>query len=251
MSRRSRQLKQDWQDLGRVDPLWAVLSRPEYHLRHGEALSSFFASGEAEVEHVLFLASRLGLPAGQRRCLDVGCGAGRVTRALARRFDECVGIDISESMVKLARELNRDVHNCSFVESEGEDLGSFESKSFDLVNASIVLQHLPDAQAIRRYIAEFMRVLTPQGVAIFQVPAAIPILHRLQPRARVFHLLRAVGVRPEVLYERAHLHPIHMRALPPAEVVAEVELDGGTVVLAESDVDAVRLRTPRYYVTPA
>ena len=189
---RSRRLKRDWEDMGGVDPMWAVLSQPEYRYGRG-SLSAFFATGDVEVEHILHMAAGFGLPGRRHRCLDVGCGIGRVTAALARRFDECVGIDISPAMLELGRDLNRDVPNCSFLETHGENLADFESESFDMVNASIVLQHLPDSYAIRRYISEFVRVLVPGGVAVFQLPAAIPPLHRLQPRARV-HLLRGSGV---------------------------------------------------------
>jgi SAM-dependent methyltransferase len=60
---------------------------------------SFTKGTEQEVE---FLVRALGLGPGQR-VLDVGCGPGRHSRALATRGIEVVGIDISEPFVALAR----------------------------------------------------------------------------------------------------------------------------------------------------
>lgn len=152
-------------------------------------------------------------------------------------------------MLVSARDLNADRPNCSFVSTGGDSLEQFGSGTFDLVNASIMLQHLANTGAIRGYIAEFIRVLAPGGVVVFQLPAGIPPLNRLQVRARAFHVLRSIGVSPQVLYERMHLNPIRMRALPPAEVAQAIETSNGRLVLAECDIDPVGIRTPRYYVT--
>lgn len=46
------------------------------------------------------------------RVFELGCGAGRVTRALAGVFGEVVGADISAQMVSLAREGARVAAEC-------------------------------------------------------------------------------------------------------------------------------------------
>ena len=54
-------------------------------------------------QEVTFLVEALGLTAGMR-VLDVGCGPGRHSLALARRGFTVVGVDISETFVRLARQ---------------------------------------------------------------------------------------------------------------------------------------------------
>jgi SAM-dependent methyltransferase len=70
------------------------------HLGAAYLRYSFTRGTRNEVE---FLIDRLGLAAGSR-VLDVGCGPGRHTLALAERGIETVGVDISERFVELARD---------------------------------------------------------------------------------------------------------------------------------------------------
>ena len=87
--------RRDWEQLAEVDPLWAILAAPD--ARGGRwKLDEFFATGEAEIAQVLEVASGLGYPERYEQALDFGCGVGRLTNALARRFGEVIGIDISQ-----------------------------------------------------------------------------------------------------------------------------------------------------------
>jgi SAM-dependent methyltransferase len=106
------------------------------------------------------------------RALDFGCGAGRLTQALARHFARATGIDISERMVALAREHCRDAR-IDFVQNGGPDLGIFQDGTFHLVYSRITLQHIAPRYT-RRYLREFVRVLAPGGVLSVQVPEAVP-----------------------------------------------------------------------------
>ena len=104
--------KRDWEQLAETDPLWAVLTDPS---RKGGRWTreEFLETGEHQVADLLARAAALGRPAAHRRAFDFGCGAGRLTRALAARFDEAVGVDVAEGMVEVARQLNADVPNCT------------------------------------------------------------------------------------------------------------------------------------------
>src|SRR6478736_6740707 len=107
--------QRDWEELGAVDPLWAVATDPRRKFgRWADANTEFFSSGNDVVESVLARAAELGCVPQYGSALDFGCGVGRLTRALALRFQHCDGVDISASMVATARALNADLENCQF-----------------------------------------------------------------------------------------------------------------------------------------
>jgi SAM-dependent methyltransferase len=221
--------QQDWDELSALDPLWAILSSPGR--RHGKwTLDDFFASGRNEVAEVLAIASRSGLPTTRDAALDFGCGTGRLTRALGEQFASALGVDISPRMIDTATELNTDVPSCRFEINASGDLANLRDDTFSLVLSLIVLQHIPGRGSKRRYVSELARVLRPGGVLVLQVPALIPARHRLQPRPRLYGVLRRCGVSPEVLYRRLDLHPIRMTALTPANVQAALAAVGARVV---------------------
>lgn len=163
------ELRKDWDALGRIDPMWAVLTHPERRGRTWDA-ESFFATGREEIAGVMRDLGRLGRPARRGRCLDFGCGVGRLTQALAEHFERCDGVDIAPSMLDEARRLNRHGARCVFHLNDTDDLGLFEDGTFDFVYSNIVLQHVGPAAA-KAYIREFLRLLAPSGVAMFQLPS--------------------------------------------------------------------------------
>lgn len=234
---RLRRHRGDWEALANLDPLWAILSDPSRKFGRWD-LDEFLKSGEQEIDSALATLDTLGLPVQHRVAVDVGCGVGRLTRALARRFSRVIGVDISEGMVMRARTLNAPIPNCEFEISADPDLSAFQENSVDLVYSTLVLQHLPDHTLIERYIASFIRILSPGGVAVFQLPTGMPVRRRLQPRRRIYAALRLVGVPDDYLYRRLKLTPIRMNWLRHDRVVSLVHAAGGQVVSATADTRA-------------
>lgn len=98
------------------------------------------------------------------RVLDLGCGSGRVTAPLAERGFDVVGIDVSETMVEVARELHPGVE---FRVDDATDL-SFPDASFDYVLfAGRGIDDVRPAASRMRAILEAWRVLRPGGVFAF------------------------------------------------------------------------------------
>jgi len=246
------QQQRDWNELAELDPYWAILTRPDKRFGAWDA-EEFFATGATEIDIVMEHAGRLGLPKGRERALDFGCGLGRLTRQLAGRFDEAIGVDISEGMVSGAQQLNADVPSASFVVNPAGDLRRFDDASFDFVYSVIVLQHVPDRATIESYIADFCRVLRPGGLAIFQLPSRIPKIFRLQWRRRLYLALRRLGVDSAFLYRRLHLLPIAMSSIPESDVVALVTSKGARVLEVETSVASGLLnfgvKSSTYYLT--
>lgn len=227
--RHLRTQQRDWNDLASVDALWAVLSDADR--QYGRwSVDEFFATGEREIAGVMTTALSLGLPRRRERALDFGCGVGRLTRALSQSFTTCVGVDIAPEMLANARRLNDDVPNCEFVLNTSSDLGMLASDSFDFVYSSKVLQHMNARSVALDYIAEFLRVLRHDGLAVFQLPYEVPFRRRMQPRRRLYRLLRASGLSERWLYNKVALNPMKTISVPQEEVARAVENAGGVVM---------------------
>ncbi|CAN5599682.1 hypothetical protein BH10ACT1_BH10ACT1_41240 [soil metagenome] len=160
-----------WEDWAQADPLWAILSDPAQKGGKWD-LGEFFASGHREIEVALAEVAAQGLELRKGRALDFGCGVGRLTLALGAVFDRADGVDISETMVDLAREHNDLGDRVEYHVNLAPDLALFPDDSFDFVFSTIVLQHNPP-DAAARYIEEFGRVLAPGGIAVFDMTAAL------------------------------------------------------------------------------
>jgi ubiquinone/menaquinone biosynthesis C-methylase UbiE len=120
--------------------------------------------------------------------VDLGCGSGINSLLLARRGAKVIGVDISESLLRMAlkRATVNQLESTHFVASSAHDL-SLKEESADVVLGIAILHHLD----LRLIADETWRLLKMGGRAIFQEPI------RNSPVLRV--LRRAVPYRaPDV-----------------------------------------------------
>jgi SAM-dependent methyltransferase len=99
-----------------------------------------------------------------RRALEIGCGPGRLMKPLARNFGEIHGVDVSDEMVRLARERLRGVPHAHVHATTGATLAPFADESFDLIYSYAVFQHIPSRDVVFEYLREAHRVLKPRGI---------------------------------------------------------------------------------------
>jgi ubiquinone/menaquinone biosynthesis C-methylase UbiE len=165
------ELQKNWNEFGRTDPLWAILSSPD-KINGKWDRAEFFRTGVEEIDRVMQYVDALGVSVAKDRAMDFGCGVGRLTQGLCRYFDECCGVDIAPSMIALARKYNQYGARCQYHLNESNALRDFEDESWDFVYSTLVLQHMRPEYS-KNYIKEFLRVLRPGGVVFFQIPAEV------------------------------------------------------------------------------
>ena len=166
---RFSRLRRHWDRLGRRDPLWAALTHPD-KTSGGWDREVFFQSGIDEIATVLARARTVGLTVAPRRALDFGCGAGRLTQALAAVFDRVDGVDISPAMLEAARAFNRYPERCHYHLNPAPDLSLFGDATFSFAYSTLALQHM-EPRYSRVYIEEMLRVAASGALVVFQLPS--------------------------------------------------------------------------------
>ena len=176
--------------------MWAVLSDPAKR-GGGWDLDEFLSTGEHEIDGLIKYVHTLPVKIGHERVLDFGCGLGRLTRPLAAHFGSAEGHDISQAMIDGAREINSDITNTSFRHVPYPPLPSRDGR-FDLVYCRLVLQHM-ETEAAMIYIREFVRILKPGGLAVFQCPVRALVEGEIPPSQ--------VDLDERTAYIEMHAHP--------------------------------------------
>jgi SAM-dependent methyltransferase len=236
-------LQKDWDAFGRSDPLWAIITDPSKLGRRWEP-EDFFAMGVQEIDALMKEVAGLGLEFPRRRALDFGCGVGRLSQALASYFDEVHGVDVAPSMIEGAERFNRHGDRCRFHVNSVDSLALFAENYFYFIYSNITLQHIEPIYT-KRYLAEFLRVLAPGGVLVFQLP------HRpFSPfKQWVKHSLASTAL--SVFRRFGYLsRPIMvMNGIAHDEVIRLLECHGGKMIKVVDDPSAGRdWRSYRYFV---
>lgn len=206
-----------WEEKARLNPLWAVMSVPEFEnlgpdpaAWTAEQLELFFAKGR--VLRDIYLEPplrRIGAVPERCRVVEYGSGMGRLLNAFAERGYACAGVDISATMLEHSRRLVPAVTELHVVGADGAI--PLLDASADYVYTYAVLQHIPRRSQVRRAVSEMCRVLRPGGLIRLQFQAASVPLQR--PRNA---LVRAVNFeRRSLVYRWARLQ----RRLPVPEWV--------------------------------
>ena len=100
-----------------------------------------------------------------KRVLDVGCGGGILSEAMAACGAEVTGIDLSEPALKVAQlHLAESGHRVEYFNIAAEDLAQREPHGFDVVTCMEVLEHVPDPASQVQACAQLLK---PGGVAFF------------------------------------------------------------------------------------
>jgi ubiquinone/menaquinone biosynthesis C-methylase UbiE len=161
-------MREDWDARARENARHYVVTGQE-----SWSDEEFFASGERTVaEEILTDMTNIcqGKNPKDMRVLEIGCGAGRVTRALSNLFGEVYAADVSAEMAAQARRALADRENAHVFQNNGMDLSDLPlDRPFDFAFSGIVFQHIPSREVIENYVREVNRLLRPGALFKFQV----------------------------------------------------------------------------------
>ncbi len=166
-------MRQDWNKRARRNARYYVNTAQESWTD-----DEFFSSGRRTVAEEI-LTDMINICQGkdpqQMSVLEIGCGVGRVTRALAELFGTVHAVDISEEMIAQARQALAEVPNVRLYCNNGRDLSVLGGIRVDFAFSCIVFQHIPSREVIENYVREVHRVLRPGGLFKFQVQGNVTV----------------------------------------------------------------------------
>ena len=172
-----RRMRRDWEARARQNARYFVATGQEQW-----SDEEFWRSGRVVLEEEV-LSDLTNICQGKdpksMKVLEIGCGAGRVTRALAEYFGQVYAVDISAEMVRQARRAVAGFSNARVFRNNGKDLrvvrdcwwDRFGSRApqIDFAFSCLVFQHIPSLEVIESYVRETNRLLRPGALFKFQV----------------------------------------------------------------------------------
>ena len=162
----SERMRTEWDERARENAYYYVASGQQEWSEE-----EFDRSGFATTEHVVLddLARITGgRDPKEMNVLEIGCGAGRMTRPIADIFGHVYAVDVSGEMLARARARLAHVENITWTQTNGVDLDALGDVQLDFALSYIVFQHIPHIEVIRGYIREVAQRLRPGALFKFQ-----------------------------------------------------------------------------------
>lgn len=193
---------------------------------------SVVAQGMRPIYHSLLQTLVRRYEIAPSRALDVGCGSGHATHALARQFPqaEVTGVDLSAKAIRLAEREYHHTSNLQFREGNAMQL-PFNDQTFDLVISTGSVKHWPEPA---RGIAEMARVCKPAGTLIILEtdPACTP--QQARAFAGYWRNVPTVAAYPTAWYFR---HFVSAQSPGSQQIAQWLQQTGANILSSESLVE--------------
>jgi len=172
-----KKMERDWNSRARKNTRYYIAT-----MRTDWTQEDFLNSGRVTIEqHILNDMSNICADRDPKkmRVLEVGCGAGRLTKAPAEVFGEVHGVDVSGGMIDAARTFLKAQSNALVYQNNGMDLTVLPDLRFDFAFSYLVFQHIPSSEIIESYLSEVSRRLLPGSLFKCQVNGCLGKPRRL------------------------------------------------------------------------
>jgi SAM-dependent methyltransferase len=163
-----------WLRFAADEPYFAVLAYDRYLAANIDdaATADFFASGEGHVRELFDnLYTHLTPRLSAQTVLELGCGPGRLALPFAHRVAHVTAVDVSPEMLRVAA-ANAAARGFDNITFQQYDDFVRDEKTFDLVNAHLVLQRIPPREGAA-VVREMARRVADGGVSVVHVPYRI------------------------------------------------------------------------------
>ena len=156
-----------------------ALENSKHYIANGKETwtdEDFYRSGEETLEwDILSDMNNVcqGADPTQMKVLEIGCGAGRITRALAKRFGEIHAVDVSGEMVRQGREALKDFPNVHIYQNSGADVKVVPELAFDFAYSTAVFHHIGSRDIIESYMLDVNRLLKPGALFKFDLQGCL------------------------------------------------------------------------------
>jgi len=161
----------EWKQWGKVDPLWSVAT---WAGKKKDGVSpwtdeEFYALGESDWTDFSNQWRQYGFDT--KSCVEIGCGTGRFSKAMAGTFGQVFAVDVSEDMLDYAQNImaTSGISNVEFSLVDGLHL-PHGNESVACVFSAQVIQHLDTVEDGYTYFRDFHRVLEPGGTLLIHLP---------------------------------------------------------------------------------
>lgn len=154
----------DWERIAASEAFFGVLTDARYRSTelNTARIAEFYATGETDVAWIMGIFQRVfGVAPNGGAALDVGCGVGRLARAMRIHAEDVTGFDVSNAMLERARQ-----HAGDGVRYVAE----LPAGPFDWVNSLVVFQHIEPREGLP-LLRQVLASLRPGGFASIQVTA--------------------------------------------------------------------------------
>jgi SAM-dependent methyltransferase len=208
-----------WEKFAQEDPYTYILTALKRDDR-----DEFWQSGDRTIREEFFplLQSYHVLPL---LCLELGCGIGRLLFPLARLFEQAVGVDIAQGMVRQAVSFagKNGINNTCFLHMSGPEDFLQKARNYvgncNFIYSLLVFQHIPEFSAIEGYLYVIRVLLHKHGLAYLQ----------FDTRPRDFRYCLKTGL-PDFLLPRFWRRGIRRIRRSPEEIEACIRRAGMEIV---------------------